>query len=313
MMQASRLIAGISAAAVMIVISGCGSQGHDLSFRKKMVVDYRSKSSPLECIEYVGSHKVTGKDISRDGRKLTVGNLIVRWKGSFTTERTGIYAVTFTSNMSEDTDITKSITVADISAPKIVIPNRKVSVSLDELKALNPQNLFYVKDNSDDDISISADYEKSPSSSGDYPMKITAIDASGNAGKAKMTLHVSVPEQPKPAESQPRQDPQSKEPQTTQGQTGTGGRQTDRKRDEAQSGNDASGSTPQPSVQKKDRKATAQPRTFAFREGSDMNATYQEAMAYARSMLSQGSASGYDIAPVQGSDGVYTGYRVTFS
>lgn len=313
MMQLSRLIAGISAASVMIVISGCGSQGHELAFRKKMVVDYRSKSSPLECIEYVGKHKVTGKDISRDGKRLTVGNLIVRWKGSFTTERTGIYAVTFTSNMSEDTDITKSITVADISAPRIVIPNRKVSLSLDELKALNPQDLFYVKDNSDDDISISAEYEKNPSSSGDYPMKITAIDASGNARKAKLTLHVSVPEQPKPAESQPGQDAQSKEQQPMQGQTGTGGRQTDRKRDESPSGNDASGSTLQPSVQKKERKATAQPRTFAFSEGSDMNATYQEAMAYARSMLSQGSASGYDITPVQGSDGVYTGYRVTFS
>lgn len=61
------------------------------------------------------------------------------------------------------------------------------------------------------------------------------------------------------------------------------------------------------------RKVTASSRVFNFSSSSDMNQTYNQAVQYAQSQINAGHANGYNVVPIQGADGIYTGYRVTFS
>ena len=58
---------------------------------------------------------------------------------------------------------------------------------------------------------------------------------------------------------------------------------------------------------------TASSKVFNFSSSSDMNQTYNQAVQYAQSQINAGHANGYNVVPIQGSDGIYTGYRVTFS
>ncbi|SEI66516.1 hypothetical protein [Sharpea azabuensis] len=52
-----------------------------------------------------------------------------------------------------------------------------------------------------------------------------------------------------------------------------------------------------------------------YSASSDMNATYRNAIAYAQQEMNACRAKSYNVTPiqVQGPDGIYTGYRVTFS
>lgn len=60
-------------------------------------------------------------------------------------------------------------------------------------------------------------------------------------------------------------------------------------------------------------KVTAASKTFMFSDASNMNQTYQKAMAYAKSQLNSGKAHSYNVEPIQNSEGIYIGYEVTFS
>ena len=50
-----------------------------------------------------------------------------------------------------------------------------------------------------------------------------------------------------------------------------------------------------------------------YSASSDMNATYRNAIAYAQQEMNAGRAKSYNVTPIQEPDGIYTGYRVTFS
>lgn len=60
-------------------------------------------------------------------------------------------------------------------------------------------------------------------------------------------------------------------------------------------------------------KVTAASKTFMFSDTSNMNQTLAKAKNYAQSQLYSGKANSYNVEPIQNSEGIYIGYKVTFS
>ena len=142
------------------------------------------------------------------------------------------------------------------------------------------------------------------SRTGSYRIDYEVSDKAGN--KSHEQLSVSV--QPKP-QPQPQSNPQV---QAQQGSRKTVQEAPSRKAERSvQQGSTAKAGTP--SVSSGSLRTTAQPRTFSFSTSSDMNATYRNAIAYAQQEMNAGRARSYNVTPIQGPDGIYTGYRVTFS
>lgn len=314
--------------ACSFVFSGCKKQSYDISYMSKLVLDYNSNASPLECITKIGGKKINKSNISGDGKKLTVGNMIIRWSGDFTTKEKGLYSVTFSTNIADKLQEEKSIVVADISAPKIDA-KESISLSADQLKTVDPETLFVVTDNSREEVTVSTEYEKNPASTGTYPMLITAIDSSGNIAKKEIMLHVTVPkdsseekkeekktekkktEEKKTEENKPKKEAQNSSVTKTS-------EDKKKKKKQTQESKKASAKKKKISSKKKSskkttaRRATASSRTFSFSSSSNMTATYHKALAYAQSQMASGRANSYSVTPIKGSDGTYIGYRVTF-
>lgn len=280
-----------------LVLTGCQKKSYDITFKKKMVIDYNSKSSPLECIESIGKEKNIKKYISKDGKQLKLDNFIVKWSGDFSSSKKGVYTVTFTTNMAEQTPLDKSVYVEDISAPVIMLKQKEVDLTLDQLKKLNPSEYYTVKDNSNEEVSVKTEYEKNPSQSGDYTMNISAVDTAGNISGKSLLMHVKIDQEQKEEGNTAEKKTETTKPAS---KPSAGKPSAPARKDPVRQ--------PQPQV----RKTTASSRYFPFSASSNMNQTYQRAMDYAKGQIRAGNARGYDVTPVQGSDGIYTGYRVTF-
>lgn len=291
-----------------LLLTGCQKKSYDITFKKKMVIDYNSKASPLECIESIGKEKNIKKYISKDGKQLKFDNFIVKWSGDFSSSKKGVYTVTFTTNMAEQIPLDKSIYVEDISAPVIMLKQKEVDLTLDQLKNLNPADYYTVRDNSDEEVSVKAEYETNPSQSGDYTMNISAVDTAGNISGKSLLMHIRIDQE------------LEKQDSNTDGKKHESSASSNKKTETTKTNNNKPTSKPNSSARKESerepqpqrRKATASSKYFAFTESSNMNQTYHRAMDYAKSQIRAGNARGYDVTPVQGSDGIYTGYKVTF-
>lgn len=60
-------------------------------------------------------------------------------------------------------------------------------------------------------------------------------------------------------------------------------------------------------------KVTATSKIFMFSNTSNMNQTLAKAKNYAQSQLYSGKANSYNVEPIQNNEGIYIGYKVTFS
>ncbi len=143
-------------------------------------------------------------------------------------------------------------------------------------------------DNEDGDIKNRVKTEGSVdcSKSGTYKIRYYVEDDAGNM--TEKYLNVSVAEKPQ----------QTVSPSAGQQSASNSSQQSN---------------PPKTSGSSSSRKVTASSRVFNFSSSSDMNQTYNQAVQYAQSQINAGHANGYNVVPIQGSDGIYTGYRVTFS
>ena len=292
-----------------LIICGCQKKSYEITFKKNMILDYNSNASPLECIESVGKEKNIKKHISKNGKEMKIDNVIITWSGDFTTARKGVYSVTFTTNMAEEAEQRKSIYVQDLSAPVIKLTQNEISVPLDKFKDFRAEDYYSVEDNSNEDVSVKTDYEKNPPSSGDYNMKITAADSSGNISGRSLIIHVTDAEKPEPEKTKKEQNDEQ-ESASSKKETGKSYKQS---KPAKKKNAPARNTDRQEEAKSVKRKISAKNRYFAFTNASDMQATYRKALAYAQSQLNNGKAQSYNVTPVQGSDGIYTGYSVTFN
>ena len=208
-------------------------------------------------------------------------------------EKKGTYRVKYSiSNKMKTVDRYLTIKVYDDIAPVLTLS--KTDESIEYGSSFNAASYIEsATDNEDGDIKNRVKTEGSVDcqKTGNYKVKYYVSDEAGN--RTEKELNVSVGEQPKQI-VQPQQPQQSSQNSSQQnGNSNSGGSQIQRR------------SFPS--------KVTASPKVFSFSSSGDMTQTYSQAVQYAQSQVNAGHANSYNVTPIQGSDGIYTGYRVTFS
>ena len=131
---------------------------------------------------------------------------------------------------------------------------------------------------------------------GTYEIRLTATDEAGNWETETYKLTVKEKEKPK----------EDKQTSTNEGSK----KSTNTKSKPSTSNSNTRSNTSNSSYKKSS--VTASTKVFHFSDSSNMNQTYMKAIAYAKSQLTAGRANGYYVSPIQGADGIYTGYKVTF-
>ena len=171
----------------LFIITGCGEKDYTLIFKKDLVLDYNSKDSPLTLIESIGGEKINDTMIKND--KIEIDNFTVECK-KITTNKKGSFEVKYITNDTSNRYYTKNVIVKDISAPKIVVKEKELTLTLQEYKEYDFTKIIKVTDNWDiDEPLVDLEIEE-VTSAGKYTIKIYAEDKAGNKSQKKISLTI---------------------------------------------------------------------------------------------------------------------------
>lgn len=168
------------------------------------------------------------------------------------------------------------VKIFDLTAPVIECKNK---IEITQYQDLDLKKYVSVSDNLDSNLPFAASGEVNTVRPGEYPIVITAIDTAGNRQEKEIVVIVKE----KPAEKP------SSNGGGGSGSSGSGG-----------SGG-SSGSKPKP------KKKKTYTEKFLFNDGYDMNSAYNACVARGKKM-----SSTWECTPMKGSDGIYTGYKLTY-
>lgn len=168
-------------------ICGCAEKNYELTFKKKLILDYHSNDSPLLLIDKIGDVKVTKEMIKNN--KIEIGNFTVEC-ATLSTDKLGIYDVKYTTNDTENRFHTKTIKIEDISSPIIKLKKKSVTMTLEEYKKYDFSTIIIVSDNWEkDDVVVNLAADRI-SKDGTYDINVTANDNAGNIASAKISLTI---------------------------------------------------------------------------------------------------------------------------
>lgn len=229
-------------------------------------------------------------------------------------KRVGTYDIKFTlTNDAKSSSRYMRLRVVDDVSPVLAL--RTSSDVIEQGKVFDARS--YIAEASDNVDSgslaekVKIDGSVDTSRPGNYTVKYELKDSSGNASSQSLFIEVKKHEEKKTSK-----DKTTSKKKATSGSSKKQAENTTsaKKKSSAKKTSSKKKISKKKTVQKKTtaRRATASSRTFSFSSSSNMTATYQKALAYAQSQMASGRANSYSVTPVRGSDGTYTGYRVTF-
>lgn len=259
-----------------------------------MILDYRSNDSPLVLIDKIGDTKIS-KDMIKNNR-IELGNFTIECN-TVPTDKLGTYEVKFVTSETDDRYHTKTVKVADISAPQIRLKEKALTMTLDEFKVYDFSKIIEVNDNWDKDEPIVNLTAEKITKKGTYTISVQAKDISGN--QSTKVIKITIREKKK-EEVKKETNKEEKEPAPNIKPSAPN---TDMKE-----------SIP---VQPKPTPSEAQPsipstpkppnKDFLFSDGYTMDNVGNACQAAL-------SSSGYSGActPIKNADGIYMGLRLEF-
>lgn len=199
----------------LFLICGCEAKDYTLHFNEEMVLDYRSNDSPLTLIDKIGNEKVTKDMIKKN--KIELDNFTVECD-AISTDNIGTYEIKYVTNDTEDRYHTKSVKIADISAPVIKLKEKNLTMTLEEYKLFDFSTIITVHDNWEKDEPIVQFMTDEITGEGIYTVVVYAEDIAGNKSKKEFKVTIkekleeieeTIPNPPSEKENVPAPYPQT--------------------------------------------------------------------------------------------------------
>ena len=271
------------------IITGCSKneQSHTVVFEKNIEVDYKKDENTAQYVKRVDSFMIDGSMIEEN--KIHVSNFTVECP-SLKTEKLG--NITLVYKIGEE-EYPLTITVIDRTKPSIKAESN-LEFEVGEMKNIN--EYFSISDNFDKKENLSIKVQGldlvNKDKVGEWDITITVTDSSDN--KSTKKVHIKIRDTKKEEEEKRKKELEEQKRKEQQVQ-------------QSQSQNSSqSGQVAQPIPQQPPRPAYSS-KDFLFSQGYDMttapNACQQE-------LLASGMAGA--CTPLQDSEGIYYGMRLTF-